>query len=173
MNAVDIDRRRDVVQQAGEVNRFLETYRRDEALQREYLQNPSRFLAEIVPQREYAFEVQALESRLASESRTALDKAVLHPELSARTGSDGMLSAGLPGGAEVTFEATMGTWSAITGYYLVLNEKATTDVVNGLTTAGTLAGLIAGANPEVLSKATAAGLGPVGLAGAWVGPLGN
>lgn len=140
---------------ASGIARFLEKYRQDEGLQQEYLRSPSRFLAETVPQREYALEVQTIESRLSSECRMALNKAVLHPELTATTDSERLL-AGLPGGAEVTFQPTTGTWSVVTGYYLVLNEKATTDLVNGLTTAGALAGLIAGANPEILSKTTAA-----------------
>lgn len=141
------------IEQAREIQLFLERFKQDQSLQQEYLQDPSRFLTETVPQREYGLEVQAIESRLSAQARTEPDKAVPGPE---PTSTHSELLMALPGGAAVTFEPTMGKWSVVTGYYLVLNEKATTDVVNGLTAAGTLAGLIAAANPELVSKTAAA-----------------
>ena len=150
-----------------EAEAYVSMFRQNQALQEEYIKNSSRFFEGVTP-KEYGLELQAFESKISAECRSAIDSAVSNFQVAPRVHLEALLKAPGDGKFEIRFEPTTGNFSFVTGYYLILNEQATKDIANGDRTLAALTGFVFAADPELLSKATAGIIASALLLGASV-----
>jgi hypothetical protein len=72
-------------------------FRKNQALQEEYIKNPSRFIEENVTPREYAVEMQSLTSNLSAKCYSTIDSTLSNLDISPRAHLEASLKA-LEGG---------------------------------------------------------------------------
>lgn len=152
---------------AAQIENFFSTFENDESMQAEYSKDPIGFLKSSDLPKEYADELIAnlQELRQVSESvsaptDTALRGAAVeeYGHMSGFVPEKPILTGPQKGKPRITLQKTTNKWHLVTGYYLVLNNQATDDISDGLLAVATLTGLIAAANPEVISKTLAAAI---------------
>lgn len=151
---------------ATAIEGFFEKFSTDESLQEQYSKNPIEFLENSDLPKDFAAEliakiqeVQQVSNAVSAPSDTAKRGAeVDYPHMSGFVPEKELLTGPQKGKPTVKLQKIKGKFGWVTGYYLILNNQATDDVSDGLMAAATLTGLIAAANPEVFSKATAAAI---------------
>lgn len=141
---------------AEEIQSYFEKFQSSPALQAEYQENPIAFLKQSELPQEYIDELIGTLNEIEQLKSQSNEDEVKH--LSNYQPEVGPLMGPAKGKPTVKLQKYKNKFGWLLGYHLVLNNQATDDVSDGLMAVATLTGLIAAANPEIISKTVAAGI---------------